>query len=55
MFKTILAVLLVLFILISAYALITSDKDTAPYLAVVTALIPVLTLLLKQDKQDDDN
>lgn len=55
MYKTILASLLVAVILIMAYVLITSSKDTAGFLAVITALVPLLTLLLKQDKQDDDN
>lgn len=54
MYKTILAVLLLTIVLFMAYLLITSGKDTAPFLAIVTALAPMLTLLLKQEKPDDD-
>lgn len=46
-------VFLVALVLAIAVFLIANDKDTAGFLAIVTALVPIVTLLLKPQKDDD--
>ena len=51
--STVLTFVLVLLILAFTVWLLHSGKETAGLLAVVTALVPVLTLLLRPKKDDD--
>lgn len=51
--STILTFVLVALILALTVWLVANGKETAGLLAVVTALIPVLTLLLRPKKDDD--
>lgn len=54
-FTTTLTAVLVALIVLLAFWLIQGDKDTAGLLAIVTALVPVLSLLLRPKKDPDSD